>query len=242
MSILLFMMIVLGTRANAADILFKLEDTADHPVAGSIEMSKPDSEGKREAAGKWFTVLPLPQGRGRFEIAKCEPPGILFRAISYDITLYLTSQEMMKPCIIGEIVFHFTRKSYAIALTKALSPDSPIIATSPSAKALQAAVINALEVGDYPAAATNSMLLNDKIRSQFGSKAAEPYRILATDVAASAITNSEALVFDPTQKKYVMGPKTVKAIANFQDTVGLKPTGALNWPTVLKLPDLSGQT
>lgn len=234
------MMIPLGTRANASDIFFKLLAPSGKPVAGRIDIAKPDSQGKQEAALNWVTVLTLPDGEGRYKIARCAPPGILFRAVSYDLTLFLTLPEMMKSCLLGEIDFHFTRKRYAIELTKALSPYSPIIADSPRAKTLQAAVISALKVGDYPAAATNSMLLNDKIRIQFGAKAADPFRILATDVAASAITNSQPLVFDLTQKKYVMGPKTVKAVADFQDRVGLKATGTLNWPTAVKLPDLRG--
>jgi hypothetical protein len=232
-------MIPLGARANA-DILFKLEDSSDKPVAGRIDMSKPASQGRQEAAQNWVTILPsLPDGKGKYEIARCAPPGILFRAFSYDLTLFLSLPEMTKACVIGEIVFHFTRKAYASALIDALSPQSPLIAASPRAKTLQVAVISALNSGDYPTAATNSMLLEDEIRTRFGAKAADPFRILATDVAASAITNSQALVFDPPQKKYVLGPHTVKAVTNFQDSVGLKTNGALNWATVQKLPDFS---
>jgi hypothetical protein len=231
--------IVNYAQSKADDIIFKLKDSADKPVPGFVDMSTPTKE---KGSSPWVTIVNLNTGEGRYKIAKCDPPGILFRAISYNLTYFLEFSEMRKPCFIGEIVFHFSRKAYASDLEQALGEQSPIIrAASNSAKNLQAEVVAALKVGNYPVATTNSMLLRDEIEKQFGQKAAEPFRILTIDIAASALPAAEPLVFDPPQKKYVLGPDTVREVVEFQRQEGLKSTGVLTWGTASKLPDISAR-
>src|SRR6185503_18603018 len=101
---------------------------------------------------------------GRLPNAKCSPPGIVFRAVSYDQTYFLEAAEMMKSCVIGEIIFRFRRKDYADLLEKALSDQSEALTlASADAKGLHESVVTALANYNYVAAAKNSMLLTDTI-------------------------------------------------------------------------------
>jgi hypothetical protein len=244
-SISLFIATLTLNRSNSAEITFKLRDFAENPLPGRIEMTAP-AESKNNQVEKqiWIIVLPyLATGEGKLPNAKCDRPGILFRAASYDQRYYLESSELMKSCVIGDIIFHFRQKDYASILTQALSENSPqLSAASQESKALHVEVVEALKVGNYPAAATKSMLLHDEIEKQFGREAAEPFRILATDVGASGIVSFQPLSFDPKQDKYVLASDAERQVANFQKKIGLSVSGTLNWDTVLKLPDMSSKT
>lgn len=227
---------LLASQSQAAEITFKLRDQTEKPVQGRVEMSVPG----KEVAAKWVVIVNATvNGEGKLPNAKCDPPGILFRAFSYDQTYYLELTEMLKGCVVGEIIFHFRRKEYAGFLTEALSTKSPTIAAaSPDAQSLQASLLQALNTANYSAAAKNSMLLHDKIQGQLGPKAAEPFRILADDLAASSITNAQALTFDPQQGKYVLSGDAIKAIAEFQKANKLHATGTIDWNTATHLPNL----
>lgn len=233
----LCMVIASPEQSRALDITFKLWDATNRkPVPGWVERKAP----LKDKDSAWMTILAgLNTGEGRYPNAKCTPPGILFRAGSYDLTYYLERSEMEKSCTLGEIVFHFNRKAYASTLEQALASDSPIISgASTYTKDLQVTVGVALKAGNYPVAATKSMLLRDEVARQFGTKAAEPYRVLADDIAGSAITRSEPLIFDPPQKKYVLAPSAIQKVIGFQKQVGVKSTGTLTWETARKLPDI----
>lgn len=230
----------IAPQGKAAEIVFKLRDFAEKPVPGRIEMAAPQKG--QESSVTWITLLLLDTGDGRLPNAKCDRPGIFFRAFSYDQTYYLELSEMMKSCTIGEIVFHFRRKDYASVLSEALSSDTQVIAAAPQhVKELHTTVIAALKVANYPVAATKSMLLRDEIEKQFGRNAAEPFRVLSEDVAASPIARGQPLVFDPPQKKYVFAPETVQEIAKYQKSVGVESNGIMTWATARKLPDISNK-
>ena len=155
--------------------------------------------------------------------------------------IFLETAEMMKSCVIGEIIFHFRRKDYADLLEKALSDKSEALTSaSTDAKSLHVSLLTAIAKFDYAAAATNSMLLYDTMHKELGPGAAEPFRVLATDVGASPLTQSQPLIFDPKQKEYVLSPDSVKAVAHFQKMKGLSATGNLDWSTAEKLPNTEG--
>ncbi len=233
----LFILLQAQTPSAAADIIFKLRNFAEQPVPGRVEMQVP-KDGK-EIGASWITVATTSDGR--LSNAKCAPPGIVFRASSYDQTYFLETAEMMKSCIIGEIIFHFRRKDYADLLEKALSDKSEALTSaSTDAKSLHVSLLTAIAKFDYAAAATNSMLLYDTMHKELGPDAAEPFRVLATDVGASPLTQSQPLIFDPKQKKYVLSPDSVKAVAHFQKMKGLSATGNLDWSTAEKLPNTEG--
>jgi hypothetical protein len=234
---LLFTLISNPPHSRAADIIFKLRTFAEAPVAGRIEISVPQKS--NEVSDSWRVVLVLDKGEGKYP-AKCEPPGILFRAAPFDQTYYLERPEMIKPCAVGEILFHFRRKDYASTLTEALSNDTPVLtAASASAKTLHFIVLQTLKTGNYPAAATNSILLRDEIEKQFGTKAAEPYRVLSEDITTSFISGGQPLIFDARKKQYVLAPSTVRDVAQYQKRKGLAATGVLTLSTARSLPDAS---
>jgi hypothetical protein len=191
----------------------------------------------KESGATWVTVATTSDKR--LPNMKCEPPGIVFRAFSYDQTYFLEATEMIKSCVIGEIVFRFRRKDYALLLEEALSDKSEALKlASANAKNLHGSVVTALTNYNYAAAATNSMLLYDTIEKELGSDAAEPFRVLATDVGASQIAKTQPLIFDLKQKKYVLSNDSVKAVMQFQKAKGLSATGNLDWYTAEKLPNL----
>lgn len=218
-------------QSIADEIVLKLRNFAEQPVQGRVEMQVPSE--KRAA---WVVVATTADAR--LPDAKCTPPGIVFRALSYDQTYFLETSEMVKSCVIGEIVFRFKRKDYADLIEKALSGNSgALIAASANAKDLYTSLTTAMEKSNFADAATSSMLLHDTIEKELGRDAAEPYRVLATDLGASPITLTQPLMFDPKQKKYVLSPDTVKAVAEFQKKQGLSANGHLTWGTAEKLPN-----
>jgi hypothetical protein len=230
----LFILLQLQNYSIADEIVLKLRNSAEQPVQGRVEMQVPN-----EKKAVWIVVATTADAR--LPDAKCSPPGIVFRALPYDQTYFLETSEMMKSCVIGEIVFRFKRKDYAALIEEALSDQSDaLISASTDTKYLYNLMTNALEKSNFADAATRSMLLHDAIEKELGREAAEPYRVLATDLGASPITSTKPLMFDPKQKRYVMSPDTVKAVAEFQKKQGLSADGNLTWGTVEKLPNFGG--
>jgi hypothetical protein len=232
----LFILLQTQSYSAADEIILKLRNFAEQPVQGWVEMQVPN---EKTATASWVVVATTADAR--LPNAKCTPPGIIFRASSYDQTYFLEAPEMMKSCVIGEIIFRFRRKDYADLIKKALSDQSGTLhSASANAKYLHNSMAAALEKSNFADAATRSMLLYDTIEKELGQEAAEPYRVLATDLGASPITSTQPLIFDPKQKKYVLSPDTVKAVAEFQKKQGLSASGHLTWGTAEKLPNFGG--
>jgi hypothetical protein len=236
LSISIFAAILNQQPCRGAEIILKLRDYADKPIPGSITKETPGNEASKVS----LQTMLAPTGDWRIADANCDPPGIVFHAHSYDQTYFLESIEKDKSCVIGEIVFRFREKAYASVLKGALSDQSDILKSgSGRTMDLYQATIAALKSSNYAEAATNSMLLRDQVARERGPKAAEPYRVLASDIAASPITGTEPLIFDPKQSKYVLSTEAVQAVAEYQKSKGLPKTGTLDWKTAISLPDTS---
>ena len=82
----------LSSQARAADIIFKLRDNGDNPVAGWVEMTT--AQQSAGSATQWIMIAAANTGEGVYSNAKCDRPGILFRAGSYDLTYFLGRSEM----------------------------------------------------------------------------------------------------------------------------------------------------
>lgn len=231
----IFAVILSHAPCRGGEIILKLRDFADRPIPGLILKFTPAEDAKSSKTTE--SQIPAPQGDGKISDAKCDPPGIIFRATSYDQTYFLEVTEMMKSCVLGEIVFHFRQKDYASLLAIALSDQYALKSTSGKARTLYQTTMTALAGSNFAEAATTSMLLRDQIAKELGPKAAEPYRVLATDIAASPITGVQPLIYDAEQRKFVLSTEAVQTVAKYQKSKGLPATGTLDWNTALSLPD-----
>jgi hypothetical protein len=236
LSISIFAAILSQQPCRGAEIVLKLRDYADKPISGYILKETPGAG--KESSKPSLETMPAPSGDWRIADGKCDPPGILFHARSYDQSYFLESIEKDKYCVVGEIVFHFREKAYASVLKGALSDQSGAL-KSGSSKTMDyyEATVAGLKGSNYAEAATNSLLLYDQVVKELGPKAAEPYRVLATDIVASPITGTAPLIFDPKQSKYVLSPDAVQAVTKYQKSKGLPKTGSLDWKTAISLPD-----
>lgn len=217
------------TTVNADDINFRLQTYVGEPLSGIVRMQKEKKE---------VSSLPVPKsGQARMTGATCAPV-ITFTAFTHDRGYYLDSEEQSKSCVIGEIAFKFRKADFADMLNDLLRSNTAAIdSTSEATKKLHESLIAALDEGDFPTAAKNSLTLRDRIEKELGQSAATPFNLLYLDIAGSVISNGgPTLVFDAPQKKLVLSPMTTKNVKKFQEAFGLDANGAIDWKTVGKLP------
>jgi hypothetical protein len=212
----------------------------DTRMVGIISMKKLGQ--KYETAATF--IVPNP-GVERTNQIKCSEPGIFFTAEVRNIIYELDELVPEKKCQSGEIPFVFREKKHA-AFLKAALKENAVPTTAPQIPVNVAGYATDLRIAvqnkDTTTALVTSSQLNYALSKAGYKTLAEPYRVMNLDLAKTKLISagklepgSEALYYDPLQKKYVLDDRTVELIKNFQKEQRLTADGKLGWDTIKML-------
>lgn len=210
------------------------------PLTGLIKMKTPDR--------KYYEILTIEipnPGQKRTSEINCTGLGKFFTAaLKNNMDYRLEEAAAERKCQAGEINFEFLEKTHAGLLRRAVHgydtlrslPDSTILLK------LQGELTMAIENDQIAVAFKTSTELRDTLAASGHNREAEAYRVLSLDLANEWFKSigimqvgAIGLVYDKSQKKFVLDDQAVNLIKQFQSEQNLVADGKLNWPTITAL-------
>jgi hypothetical protein len=223
---LAFFLLQSNQPAYSRDLVFRIIEVPDSPLAGRIWIN--DGNGYRK-----FRDVPA-TGILKVKNYKCLPNGEYFTASVFDTKLTFDDETKSElDCSLGERPFRFREKSYTAILDSVVTGRA-IASVPTSAKLLnwQNTLEDAYAVNNTELVLKRSAQISEYLRKRGFKVEANSYNTLNFDTAKSKISGPHELYFDPKRESFFLSNKDEEKIKSIQANSNIRETGKLDWKTM----------